>query len=32
MRGLERSDTKVKDRIEELKRMIARFTRGGGAD
>ena len=32
MRGLERSDTKVKDRIEELKRMIARFTRGGGAN
>ena len=32
MRGLERSDAKVKDRIEALKRMIARFTRGGGAD
>ena len=32
MRGLERSDAKVKDRIEELKRMIARFTRGGDAD
>ena len=32
MRGLERSDSKVKDRIEELKRMIARFTRGGDAD
>ena len=32
MRGLERSDTKVKDRIERLKRMIARFTRGGGTD
>ena len=32
MRGLERSDAKVKDRIEALKRMIARFTRGGDAD
>ena len=32
IRGLDRSDTKVTDRIAQLKRIIARFTRGGGAD
>ena len=32
IRGLDRSDTKVTERIAQLKRIIARFTRGGVAD